>query len=363
MTEIDRLLVGFTHALRSSGVAVSTDRARTYLHAVSLLDAGHLAMVRASGRATLCACPEDLARHDAVFTAWFRPEGNPQVSPTDSSSVTSAPFGRDEDSGTGEDAEELATSASDLEFLRKRDVAVMDADQRSQLDAMIRTLQPRLPTRRTVRRESCRRGEIDVYRTLRQQLRSHGELTELRRRRRKTRDRRVVLIVDVSASMRPYADALLRFAHVLTSRARSRGSVEVFTLGTRLTRVTAQFSTADPHRAVEQAGEHIPDWAGGTRLGDSLRAFINSSRSLARGAVVVILSDGWERGSTDALAAQVECLQRLAHKLIWINPHSGKQGYQPVQRGIVALLPYVDELVAGHSLATFTEALEVIADA
>ncbi len=173
----------------------------------------------------------------------------------------------------------------------------------------------------------------------------------------------MVLVVDVSGSMTPYADALLRLAHVWVRGAPR--STEVFTVGTRLTRVTREMRLRDPDRALTASGDAIPDWSGGTRLGEVLKAFLDrwGQRGTARGAVVVVCSDGWERGTPGLLAEQMARLHRLAHRVVWVNPHRGKAGYRPVQGGIVAALPYVDDFVAGHSLATFAELLEVVARA
>jgi len=170
----------------------------------------------------------------------------------------------------------------------------------------------------------------------------------------------VVLLVDVSGSMTAYADALLRLAHVWVRSAPR--TTEVFTVGTRLTRVTVPLRGRDPERALREAGEAVPDWSGGTRLGEVLKAFLDrwGARGTARGAVVVLFSDGWERGTPGLLAEQMARLRRLAHRVIWVNPHRGKAGYRPVQGGIVAALPHVDDFVAGHSLATFAEVMEVV---
>jgi uncharacterized protein with von Willebrand factor type A (vWA) domain len=172
-----------------------------------------------------------------------------------------------------------------------------------------------------------------------------------------------VLLVDVSGSMAPYADTLLRVAHVVTAQLGS--AVEVFTVGTRLTRVTDAMRLRDPARAVNRAGQTVPDWSGGTRLGETLKVFCDrwGQRGTARGAVVVLASDGWERGDTALLGEQVQRLARLAHRLVWVNPHAGKAGYQPVQAGMMAALPFVDDFLAGHSLATFAQLLEVVARA
>jgi hypothetical protein len=181
-------------------------------------------------------------------------------------------------------------------------------------------------------------------------------------RRRGHRPRRVVLLIDVSGSMSAYADALLRLAHTYTSAGLP---VEVFTLGTRLTHITRSLRQRDPERALVAAGTAVPDWSGGTRLADGIRAFLErwGRRGMARGAVVVVFSDGWERDHPEALGEQMRRLQALAHRVVWVNPHRGKAGYQPLQQGIVAALPHVDDFVAGHSMATFEELVEVVARA
>ena len=180
----------------------------------------------------------------------------------------------------------------------------------------------------------------------------------------------MVLLIDVSGSMSAYADALLRLAHRFShgravSTSSAGRSVEVFTIGTRLTRVTRAMRMRDPERAIVAAGETVPDWSGGTRLGETLRIFMDrwGQRGLARGAVVVVFSDGWERGDAGLLGQQMRRLHRVAHRVVWVNPHVGKDGYLPVQQGIVAALPFVDDLVAGHSLATFADLIEVVARA
>jgi len=169
----------------------------------------------------------------------------------------------------------------------------------------------------------------------------------------------VVLLVDVSGSMSAYADALLRLSHrFVTTQPRA----EVFTLGTRLTHVTRALRHRDADRALIAAGEAVPDWSGGTRLGETLKVFLDrwGQRGMARGSVVVVFSDGWERGDATLLGEQMARLQRIAHHVVWANPHRGKVGYEPVQQGIAAALPHVDDFVAGHSLAAFEELVEVV---
>ncbi|MEU4660071.1 VWA domain-containing protein, partial [Streptomyces sp. NPDC023723] len=193
------------------------------------------------------------------------------------------------------------------------------------------------------------RGAVDPRRTVRELLRHGGEPVRPRYRARTERPRRLVLLVDVSGSMAPYADVLLRFAHAAARSA----PTEVFTVGTRLTRVTRELTHRDPDRALAAAWAAVPDWRGGTRLGELLREFLDrwGQRGVARGAVVVLLSDGWERGDPELLAAQLRRLGRLAHRVIWSNPLKARPGYAPLAAGMAAALPHLDAFVPGHSLA------------
>jgi uncharacterized protein with von Willebrand factor type A (vWA) domain len=238
----------------------------------------------------------------------------------------------------------------------------MSPAEKRRLAAMFAALPVTPPMRRSLRRRPSSRGEVDARRTLRDQLRRGGEPGPLLMRRRRPRPRRVVLLIDVSGSMEPYADALLRLGHRMVAAA---PGVEVFTVGTRLTRVTPALSMRHPDQALAAAGQVVPDWSGGTRLGETLRAFTDrwGQRGAARGAVVVIASDGWERGDPQLLGEQVARLRRLARAVVWMNPHRGKAGYEPVQGGIVAVAPFLDALVAGHSMHAYERLLEVVADA
>ncbi len=362
----DEILVGFAAAIRSAGVAVTTDRAREFLRASAIGGAGDRAAVYWAGRATLCGSRDDLELYDAAFLSWF---GDEQASPAQSdesasSSTPQAPLDEVDDQREGDDAgPEVRAAASSLEVLRRRDIAALDQAERAAVHHFFATLRPAHPTRRSARRKPARRGEVDLRRTLREELRHGGEPARVRHRRRSARARRVVLLVDVSGSMAPYADSLLRLAHRLT--AADPSATEVFTVGTRLTRITRAMRLRDGEAALVAAGQAVPDWSGGTRLGESFKAFLDrwGQRGMARGAVVVVLSDGWERGDADLLGQQMRRLRLLAHRVIWVNPHQGKTGYEPVQAGIVAALPYVDDLVAGHSIATFERALAVVARA
>jgi uncharacterized protein with von Willebrand factor type A (vWA) domain len=271
-----------------------------------------------------------------------------------------------DEAGAGGDVETIYASASDAEVLRHRDVATLSAAEKRRLAAMFATIHAFPPMRRTARHQPWHRGQVDAHRTLRTSLRRMGEPARISWRRRGSKPRRVVLLVDVSGSMSSYADALLRLAHRLTGVLRAQGGVvETFTVGTRLTHVTRAMRVRDPERALVAAGETVPDWSGGTRLGETLRIFVDrwGQRGLARGAVVVVFSDGWERGDPGLLAEQMQRLHRVAHRVVWVNPHRGKAGYEAVQQGVRAVLPHVDEFVAGHSLATYAELAEVVSRA
>jgi len=350
----DALLLGFARALRAAGLPVTADREAVYLAAVTVVGLDDEVATYWAGRATLCSSPDDMARYDQVFATWFthRLPGSPTVTPQ-APPVQQASLEEQGGEGDGDrDAELLRATASATEVLRHRDVAQMSPAEKAALTALFGSLRRPDPRRRASRRREWHRGELDARRTLRRQLQRMGEPGRLEWRRRGTRSRRVVMLVDVSGSMSSYADSLLRLAHRWSV---GRTNVEVFTMGTRLTHVTRAMRQRDPERALIAAGDVVPDWSGGTRLGESLKAFLDrwGQRGMARGAVVVIFSDGWERGGVDLLDEQMRRLRSLAHRVVWVNPHRGKAGYQPIQQGIVAALPHCDDLVAGHSLRTF----------
>lgn len=367
-TAPDALLLGFARALRAAGLPVTADRASCYLKAVSVVGLDSEAATYWAGRATLCSGPDDIARYDQVFTSWFskHPVQVPRPAATtprpQQAALQGGPAGAGDDDDLDGAADMLRASASATEVLRHRDLGQLQAAEKAALAALFATLRRPDPRRRTSRRQEGQRGEIDARRTLRRQLERMGEPGPLAWRRRGTRPRRIVLLVDVSGSMCAYADALLRLAHRWSG---GPGHVEVFTMGTRLTHVTRAIRQRDPDRALIAAGDVVPDWSGGTRLGESLRAFLDrwGQRGMARGAVVVIFSDGWERGGVQLLDEQMRRLRSLAHKVVWVNPHRGKTGYQPIQRGIVAAMPYCDHLLAGQSLHTFDELAAVVARA
>ncbi len=352
-------LVAFARALRYAGLACDPTRVQAFLSATEHIAFDDRAQFYWAGRVTLCSEPDDLARFDAAFAHWFGsaglPEpgraGQPEPRPARIAALSRSADG----SAEAGESEPIAATASGVEVLRRRDLAALGVEEREHLRRLLAVLRPDPPLRRALRRRRSRSGNLDPRDTLRSLLRTGGEPVRLRRRRKASRARRVVLLIDVSGSMSPYADALLRFAHVVVRRAPM--TTEVFTLGTRMTRVTRQLRQRDPETALAAAARAVPDFSGGTRLGETLRAFLDrwGQRGIARGAVVVVFSDGWERGDAALLGEQVGRLKRLARAVLWANPHVGKDGYAPVQSGIVAALPHVDRLIAGHSLQALAE--------
>jgi uncharacterized protein len=355
-------LVGFAAALREAGLPCDAHRVQAYLSAVREIDLAEPNQLYWAGRLTLCAEPDDLPSYDEAFAAWFsysqpprrRPVGPPKPRQATMAALTDV-------AGEGSTAEretgELRVAASTREVLAHRDISSLSAAEREHLRALFATLRLDPPLRRSMRLRPHRSGRLDRARVLRAMRASGGEPIRLFHRDRARRPRRLVLLVDVSGSMTPYADALLRFAHVVTRAAPA--STEVFTVGTRLTRLSRQLRRRDPIEALTAASRAVPDFAGGTRLGEMLRAFLDlwGQRGLARRAVVVLFSDGWERGDAALLGTEMARLARLAHAVLWVNPHAGRHGYAPVQSGIAAALPHVDLLLAGHSLATLEELL------
>jgi uncharacterized protein with von Willebrand factor type A (vWA) domain len=360
------VLVGFARTLRHAGLAATPDRVPAMLAAAAALGADDPAGVYWAGRLTLCSEPDDLPIYDAAFQAYFgakRPAAPRSLPVSVTLPQVSAPFAAGTGDRDDEPAELLSLSASPVEVLRHRDVGELSTVERAEVRRLVALLAPATAPRRSRRYRPARRGTVDVHRTVRAALRQGGEPARLARQSRRKKSRRLVLLLDVSGSMAPYADALLRFGHAAVRRRPTL--TEVFTLGTRLTRVTRALRHRDPDAALRAAGATIPDWHGGTRLADSLRAFLDrwGQRGTARGAVVVVCSDGWEFGDPAALATQVERLSRLAYRLVWVNPHRGKPGYAPLAGGMAAALPYLDDFVAGHSLTALEELVGVIARA
>jgi hypothetical protein len=239
---------------------------------------------------------------------------------------------------------------------------VLSGAELDEMHALMARVRVRLAHRRTRRRvaSGSGRSSFDLRSTVRRAARSGGEVLVFESRRRKSRPRRLVAICDVSGSMDPYARELVRFLHVCVV---GRPEVEAFALGTRLTRLTRQLAGHDADTALVLVAGEVPDWAGGTRLGEGLRAFNDryGIRGMARGATVLICSDGIDRGDPDLLAGELARLRRVAHRIVWVNPLQATPGYQPTARGMAAALPYLDDFLPGHSLDALVEVASTVA--
>lgn len=363
-------LVGFARTLRAAGVGASTDRVIEAVRALDMLDPGRRDHVYWAGRLALCASDDDVRRYDTAFAAYFsgevpeRPLPQRRSAPRTVVPVQVAGPDAPERADADDDVEPpRPAAASAAEVLRDRDIASLGPEERAELDRLLAAFALPGELRRSRRRQRARRGHVDRARTVRELLRRGGEPARLRFEAPRQRPRRVVLLVDVSGSMSAYADALLRFAHAAARRGVA--PTDVFTIGTRLTQVTAEMRHRDPDRAMADVADAVPDWRGGTRLGELLKAFLDrwGQRGTARGAVVVVLSDGWERGEVALLGEQMARLSRLAHRVVWANPRKGQTGYEPLAAGMAAALPHCDAFVAGHSLAALEHLAAVVRNA
>jgi len=360
-SDVTVTIVGFARTLRAAGVDASAERVHAMVTATSHLDVSKSLDVYWAGRLTTCAGPDDIARYDRAFHSYFTGEIAPPIRrmpPIEIVRPVALPGSERTRPRESDEEPSPAATTSETEILRHRDLAALSASERDVVRRLIALIDPLGEPRLSRRHARSRRGALDPRRTVRAMLRRGGEPVRLEHRQRRVRPRRLVLVVDVSGSMQPYADPYLRFAH---AAARRRPGTEVFTIGTRLTRVTREIKDRDPTVALLAVAGAVPDWSGGTRLGELLKAFLDrwGQRGVARGAVVVVASDGWERGEADLLGRQMERLHRLAHRVVWVNPHRGQPGYAPMTAGMVAALPHVDDFVDGHSLAAL-EGLAVV---
>ncbi len=253
----------------------------------------------------------------------------------------------------------VAMLASEEEVLRAKHFDALEPEELAQLHTLMTQLALATPRRLTRRSERRRHGQrLDVRRTLRASMRTAGDPIRLARRQRRVMRRRIVLLCDISGSMEPYARAYLQF---LVCAAGAGPRAEAFVFATRLTRLTRALASRNPDQAIAQAAAAAPDWSSGTRIGDALKEFNDrhGRRGMARGAVIVILSDGWERDDPGQVAREMERLRRLAYRIVWVNPRVAASGFSPRVGGMAAALPFCDALVSGHSL----DALEQVADA
>ena len=350
--ELDAL-AAFAGRLRAAGVVAGTGQVQTAARALAAVDAGD---ARDALRAVLCSRAEDLPRFDAVWAQLGAPLelvppaaglALPRVVVPDGPAPTR---GRPAGEAGGAEPEGRPAGWSDVELLRDRDLAELSDAERAAARALVARLGRRGPTRagRRLRPSRRRAARPDVPATARAALRRGGEPVDRRWRAPARVARPVVLVLDVSGSMAPYATTLLVYAQAMVA---ARRRVEAFAFGTRLTRITRELTGRDAAAAVASAGAAVVDWSGGTRIGASL-ATLNREhgRRVGRGAVVVIASDGWDRGDPEQVSAEMARLRRTAHRVVWVNPLRSRPGYEPLARGMAAALPQVDHFMSGHSV-------------
>ena len=342
-----RHLAEFPPFLRGFGFTTSPEQTVAFLAAVELLGPRGIDDVRRAAVATLAPPRERAGEFDALFRAWFHGEVAPV--PVGSEDETEVRI-HDRDGGVYEPIEAPEAGESG----RSATAAERFGDRRFQADAGIESLRRfareapgRLPRRRGLRHTRARKGEsVDLRRALRTAVRQGGDTPVLPWRRRKPRQRRLLLLIDVSGSMKEHTGTALRFAHVLHHAAER---MECFTLGTRLTRVSGALRLRNPEAALAKASALVPDWDGGTRIGDALAAFLSVPRfaGCARGAATVVLSDGLERGGPDTMVRAVARLSRLAWRVSWLTPLAADPTFRPETTALAAIAPCLDDLGDG----------------
>jgi uncharacterized protein with von Willebrand factor type A (vWA) domain len=361
-----RHVVTFGRVLREAGLEVGPGRVVDALRALDAVDISRQEDVFFALRQTLVARQDELDLFDRAFTAWFMraPVLPPERRPTaevarriGETPTNEAGAGEPDDTG----GDPIEVGASGHELLREKDFGEMTPDEfrlARRLIASIASARPRRASRR--RRRDLRGDRIDMRRLVRQSLRTGGDPVIRPLRARKEVPRKLVVLCDVSGSMDSYARALLLFLHAAVG---SGPGVEVFAFGTQLTRLTSERGTRDPSAALERCREATHDWGSGTRIGDSLAQFneIYGRRALSRGAVVLIVSDGWERDGTELVAREMARLSRAAYAVVWVNPLKGDPRYQPLAGGMRAALPYVDRFISGHNVRSLEGLAAVLA--
>jgi hypothetical protein len=358
-------VVTFGRVLREAGLEIGPGRVTDALRALDSVDLARRDDVYFSLRQTLVSRHDELAVFDRAFEAWFlrapvgvlrrTREPEPVVQLVE---AATGPSGAD---GGERDGEPLQLGASVHEVLRDKDFGELTDDELRRVRELMGRIARTRPMRRSRRRRRDPRGEgLDVRRMIRRSLRTGGDPVERPLRARKDVPRKLVLLCDVSGSMDSYSRALLLFLHATVGTGRD---VEAFAFGTRLSRLTPDLATRDPEAALARCTEAVVDWGSGTRIGASLREFneVYGRRGLSRGAIVVVVSDGWERDDPSLVGREMARIARAAYAVIWVNPLKGNPDYQPLAGGMRAALPFVDRFVAGHNLRSLEELASVLA--
>jgi len=389
--DLPALTAGFARRLHDAGLPMTPDRPAAFANALSLVRPVSRRRLYWTARSIFVSDQAHARIFDRVFREVFGavaepplagatqpapPDDRPPAAGEDARSRDGAAPSREGpaaslDAGAprfgapgGDDAAQapMLALASDEERLASKRFDALEPGELAQLYRLMTRLELATPLRRTRRHERGRGRHADLRRTLRAARRTGGEPLAIARRRRRVEPRRLVLLCDISGSMEPYARAYLQF---LTCAASAGPAAEAFVFATRLTRITRALASRNPERAIQRAAEAAPDWSSGTRIGDALKAFNDrhGRRGMARGAVVVILSDGWERGDPALVGREMERLSRLAHRIVWVNPRVAANAFSVRAGGMVAALPHCDAFVSGHSFSALGEVADAIGGA
>jgi hypothetical protein len=358
-----RNVVTFGRVLREAGLEVGPGRVADAFRGLGSVDVGRRDDVYWTLRQTLASCREDLEPFDRAFASWFdgvgveappRPRA-PEAAPPGSSRRARQTAGSE-----GADGETDSRGWSREEVLRRKDLGQVADEELDEVRRLVERIAIDRPQRRTRRLRRHHSGRsLDMRGLVRASLATGGDPLQRVYRRRTTVPRKLVVLCDVSGSMEPYARALLLFVHVLVRAGRG---VEAFAFGTRLTRLTPDLRGREAEEALRLASERVVDWAGGTRIGASLKRFNDEwgRRALSRGAIVVVLSDGWEREDADLVGREMARLARAAYAVVWVNPLKGDPGYQPLAGGMRAALPHVDRFLPGQNLLDLEALAQVL---
>lgn len=379
-------LLLFARLLRALGMRVTSGQVIELAGSLEWIDIGNRTDFRNAARCLLVNRRDDLELFDRAFDAFWRvwvragdqdiPNATLERLMKEISRATPSRYGKtsdrsgparerassqvrrntaDEEDGESEGDQLVVTIYSPGEMLRHKDFSTFTEDEIIDARRFMQQLRWVLTRRRSMRQRPARRGRaLDLRRSLRRSMRHGGEMIDLARRGPKMKRRQLVLLCDISGSMERYTRLLLHFLHSVETNVQR---AEVFVFGTRLTRITPELRSRDPNAAINAVTQHVQDWSGGTRIGESLRAFNLrwARRVLGHGAIVMIISDGWDRGDPGLLAAEMERLQRNSYRLIWLNPLLGSTNYRPLTQGIQAALPYIDNFIPVHNLRSLEE--------
>ena len=366
-TAIVRHVVTFGRVLREVGIEVGPGRILDALRGLDAVDLTRQSDVYFTLRQTLVSRHDELELFDRAFVAWFlRGPVAPLVRQKHERKHASKVVRDTLESVRDEDDVEIAgdpveLGASEHELVREKDFAEMTPEEFERVRQLMIAIAKTRPRRTSRRRSPDPRGDVlDMRRMLRRCLRSGGDPVDQPWKSRKLVPRKLVVLADVSGSMDSYARALLLFLHALVGTGQG---VEAFVFGTRLTRLTGDLATRDPEAAIARATQAAVDWGAGTRIGEALREFnaVYGRRALSRGAVVVIVSDGWERDDPGLIGREMAKLARAAYAVVWVNPLKGNPEYQPLAGGMRAALPFVDRFLPGHNLRSLEELAAVLA--